>query len=89
MELQIILQRNGMPLPRYTVQRQSGPSHNPVFTVKLEIFSGENQVIWEAIGTGHTKQGAECNAAEKGLEFVNSTVEKDGDLYLLKVSSCI
>ena len=86
-QLQEILQRNGMPVPHYTDVKRTGPSHQPTFTVKLEILSNDRQtVVWENTGTGSSKALAESDVAKKGLKFVNEVIEKDNDLFLLKVT---
>ncbi len=85
-ELQIILHRNHLPIPVYTLLKNSGPSHQPTFTVRLDIISKDHTVVWYDTAKSSTRKGAECEVAKKGLEFINKTIQKDGDLYLLNVS---
>ena len=49
-------------LPIYTIQRQSGPLHSPVFKVEVKI---ENSKKYYALGT--SKKDAQQNAAKKLL----------------------
>ena len=49
-------------LPVYTIQKQSGPQHNPVFKVEVKI---ENSKKYYASGT--SKKDAQQNAAKKLL----------------------
>ena len=60
--LQEKLQENGEVNIKYTVIKESGPDHDKVFTVKVEVDGKEL-----AIGEGKTKKHAEMNAAEKAL----------------------
>ena len=65
--LQEKLQENGEVTIKYTVIKESGPDHDKIFTVKVEVDGREL-----AIGEGRTKKHAEMNAAEKALEGLNS-----------------
>ena len=65
--LQEKLQENGEVTIKYTVIKESGPDHDKIFTVKVEVDGREL-----AIGEGRTKKHAEMNAAEKALERLNS-----------------
>ena len=53
-------------LPIYTVQKQSGPQHSPVFKVEVRI---ENSKKYYASGT--SKKDAQQNAAKKLLTDIN------------------
>ena len=53
-------------LPIYTIQRQSGPLHSPVFKVEVKI---ENSKKYYALGT--SKKDAQQNAAKKLLIDLN------------------
>ena len=53
-------------LPIYTIQRQSGPLHSPVFKVEVKI---ENSKNFYAFGT--SKKDAQQNAAKKLLTDLN------------------
>ena len=53
-------------LPIYTIQRQSGPLHSPVFKVEVKI---ENSKKYYALGT--SKKDAQQNAAKKLLTDLN------------------
>jgi len=85
-QLQEELQRNGMPIPHYTDVKKTGPAHLPTFTVKLDILSDRNTVVWTSTGVGSSKASAESNVAKKGLDHVTGIIEKDGDLFHLKAS---
>ena len=60
--LQEKLQENGEVNIKYTVIKESGPDHDKVFTVKVEVDGKEL-----AIAEGRTKEHAERNAAGKAL----------------------
>ena len=53
-------------LPIYTIQKQSGPQHNPIFKVEVKI---ENSKKYYASGT--SKKDAQQNAAKKLLTDLN------------------
>jgi len=53
-------------LPVYTIQKQSGPQHSPVFKVEVKI---ENSKKYYASGT--SKKDAQQNAAKKLLTDLN------------------
>ena len=61
--LQEKLQENGEVSIKYTVIRETGPDHDKVFTVKVEVNGKEL-----ATGEGKTKKHAEMNAAEVALK---------------------
>lgn len=61
--LQEKLQENGGVSIKYTVIKESGPDHDKVFTVKVEVNGKEL-----AIGEGKTKKHAEMDAAGKALQ---------------------
>lgn len=62
LKLQMWLQARGMPLPNYELIKVTGPSHAPVFTVRL-YMSG-----FEHIDTGSTRKGAEAKVASQILD---------------------
>ena len=53
-------------LPVYTIQKQSGPQHSPIFKVEVKI---ENSKKYYALGT--SKKDAQQNAAKKLLAELN------------------
>ena len=55
--LQLWLQARGMTLPKYELLKVEGPSHAPVFTVRLYMNG------FEHIETDRTRKGAEAKAA--------------------------
>ena len=64
--LQEKLQENGDVCIKYTVIKETGPDHDKVFTVKVELNG-----TMLAIGEGRTKKHAEMEAARKALENLN------------------
>ena len=69
-QLQIWLQARGMPLPKYELMSVTGPSHAPVFKVRLYL-SG-----FEHIESDTTRKGAEAKVAYLILKDLR---EKFGD----------
>jgi ribonuclease-3 len=65
--LQEWLQARGAPLPRYTLERVSGESHEQHFTVRCE----SSDPAASALGEGSSRRRAEQIAAQKVLEQVN------------------
>ena len=61
-ELQMWLQARGMPLPNYELLNVEGPSHAPVFTVRLYMNG------FEHVETDRTRKGAEAKTAQLMLE---------------------
>lgn len=63
--------------PRYTVVDTSGPDHEPLFTVQVNV---ENTVLGR--GVGHNKREAEQLAAAEGLTKLDRMLRRgtDGDL---------
>ncbi len=57
-ELQEWAHANKLGTPRYRERERSGPDHDPLFTVSVELNG-----IKESIGTGRTKRAAEQSAA--------------------------
>ena len=57
-KLQMWLQARGMPLPNYELLTVTGPSHAPLFEVRLYMNG------FEHITTGKTRKGAEAEAAK-------------------------
>lgn len=64
--LQEKLQENGDVCIKYTVIKETGPDHNKIFTVKVEVDGKEL-----AIGEGRTKKNAEMDAAGKALKQID------------------
>lgn len=64
--LQEWLQARGLPLPRYTLERVSGESHEQHFTIRCEVDSPPAA----AMGEGSSRRRAEQQAAQKVLEQV-------------------
>ena len=56
---------NSHGTPRYELVEQSGPDHDPLFTVAVHL-----QRMETVLGKGHAKRSAEQNAAQKVLESV-------------------
>ena len=56
--LQIWLQKRGLPLPVYELIRVTGPSHKPLFEVRLRMNG------FDHTSTDTTRKGAESNVAE-------------------------
>ncbi len=63
--LQEELQKRGMKLPQYDLVEQTGPAHDLIFKVRIDI-QGYN----EAIGIGKSKKEAEKEAAKEMLEYI-------------------
>lgn len=63
--LQEWAQGRGLPLPDYEVVKTEGPSHAPMFEVKVTVQGQEPQSA-----TGTSKRAAEQKAAEKLLELL-------------------
>jgi ribonuclease-3 len=64
--LQEWLQGRGLPLPRYTLERVTGESHEQHFTMRCELDSPPAA----AVGEGSSRRRAEQRAAQKVLEQV-------------------
>lgn len=62
LNLQMWLQARGMPLPNYELLNVTGPSHAPVFTVRLYMNG------FEHIETDRTRKGAEKKVASAILQ---------------------
>jgi ribonuclease-3 len=60
--LQELLQARGLPSAGYHVSRESGPDHQKMFWVEVNIAG-----VASATGTGTTKKEAEQSAAEQAL----------------------
>ena len=58
LRLQMWMQKRGMPLPKYELLKVTGPSHSPMFTVRLYV-SG-----FEHTATDRSRKGAEKQVAE-------------------------
>ena len=55
--LQELCQKQGLPIPKYTLTGRYGPDHKPVFKVRVNAMSKSFE------GTGKSKKIAEINAA--------------------------
>lgn len=64
-KLQEFLQGRGHPQPAYRLAAQSGPEHNKIFTIELQL-NGEHTVKAE----GSSKKSAEQRAAELALDYL-------------------
>jgi ribonuclease-3 len=62
-ELQELMLKRGLPVPRYRIVEQTGPAHAPVFTVEVEAQGAE-----PARAVGRSRQDAEKAAAKSMLE---------------------
>ena len=69
-ELQELLQGRGLPLPIYSVLRESGPDHEKSFEVEV---SQEGRVL--GIGRGKSKKAAEQEAALVALASLEDDVQ--------------
>ncbi|MGL9731987.1 MAG: ribonuclease III [Wolbachia sp.] len=66
--LQEWTQKNKLPLPEYKLAKQTGPAHNPEFTISIHIENyGEVSVC------ASSKKVAEQKAAELMLEKINNS----------------
>ncbi len=63
---------NRLGTPRYKEQKRSGPDHDPVFTVIVQVNGQE-----ETSGSGRSKRAAEQNAARAML--IREQVWQEGD----------
>ncbi|MDM8335319.1 ribonuclease III [Wolbachia pipientis] len=70
--LQEWTQKNKLPLPEYELAKQTGPAHNPEFTISVCI---ENYGKVSACAS--SKKGAEQKAAELMLEKINNGEESN------------
>ncbi|MFP3035928.1 MAG: ribonuclease III [Wolbachia sp.] len=66
--LQEWTQKNKLPLPEYALAKQTGPAHNPEFTISIRI---EN--YGEVSAYASSKKVAEQKAAELMLEKINNS----------------
>jgi ribonuclease-3 len=69
-ELQELLQARGVPPARYELVRASGPDHQKMFWVEVNVPG-----LVSATGTGTNKKEAEQSAAEQALEQVLEQVQ--------------
>lgn len=67
-KLQEYFQTRGGELPTYTVEKQTGPPHNPVFNTRCSV-SGHGSTF----GSGSNKQVAKAEAAERMWRKVHSS----------------
>jgi ribonuclease-3 len=65
--LQEWAQKYGKPIPVYKVKNSEGDSHNPIFTIEVNV---EGMLPCEAIGS--SKKIAQQNAATKMLDIINN-----------------
>ena len=65
--LQEFCQKQGLPIPTYSLIEREGSDHNPIFKVKVLAYININEPDKEssALGIGKTKKEAEKTAAEK------------------------
>lgn len=68
-ELQELLQRKFKDLPKYELLSVEGPSHEPIFKVRV-LFKG--RVL--GLGVGKSRKEAEKNAAESAIESVRGAI---------------
>jgi len=66
-------QGRGLGTPRYVTIHESGPDHNPLFTVEVQVGG-----VPIGTGTGGNKKTAEQNAASHALECLQSRESKHG-----------
>jgi len=64
-ELQEWAQARGLPLPRYTEIDRTGPPHDPLFTIAVDVEGQPRQA-----GSGRSKRAAEQDAATRLLALV-------------------
>lgn len=60
-------QSRGLGTPRYVTIDESGPDHNPIFTVEVQVGG-----IPSGVGKGGNKKAAEQRAAEHALKYLAS-----------------
>lgn len=70
-ELQEVVQGEGWPLPHYEVVATEGPSHAPIFTIRVHV-QGQESVD----ATGANKKQAEREAAARMLAQLERTLKK-------------
>ena len=70
--LQEFLQANGSGAPRYVLRGESGPGHQRVFRIAVELADGDggNAVIAES--EGRTKKEAQQEAARLALQHLQA-----------------
>ncbi len=85
-ELQMLIQSLGLPLPTYTTLPQKGPSHDPTFTVKLQVWGAHQKELWAGLASGKTKKEAEVNVARQALD--NMQDNQKIELMVEKVMVC-
>lgn len=84
-ELQALLKQRGLAPAVYSELPARGPSHKPVFTMKLEIFSLDHkQLFWTGQEDASTKKEAEALVTDKAFTYLQ-TVVQDGKLFSTKV----
>ena len=66
-------QGTGLGTPRYVTIGETGPDHNPQFTVEVQVGG-----VPAGTGTGGNKKTAEQNAASQALQYLQSREEKPG-----------
>jgi ribonuclease-3 len=65
--LQEALQSDGFPSPEYQLTGQTGPDHDPLFSVCVTL---EGKILGE--GSGHSKRAAQQVAAREALETLRT-----------------
>ncbi len=69
-QLQEYLHQHRQPLPCYILLEQTGPSHEPVFTIACQVETKQATSTIQQIGIGQTRRQAEQVAAEKMLQLL-------------------
>lgn len=69
-KLQEVLQKDGLPLPMYTIILQQGAAHNRLFTVSCQVAEDHS-----FIATGKSRKTAEQAAAELALQALFTHVD--------------
>ena len=67
---QQLAQKNGFPIPKYTLIREFGPEHNKNFEIEVTL----NDII-KARATSTSKKKAEHEAAKKGIKILNDLLK--------------
>lgn len=70
-ELQEWAQQHVGAVPVYTVLEQTGPDHDPIFKVKVEVLYQPS-----VIGIGHSKKDAMRDSAERLLKLIQESKQK-------------
>jgi dsRNA-specific ribonuclease len=76
--LQEHLQKLGLPLPSYRLEKKEGSDHAPLFTYICMIEYSDG--VKEASGVGSSKKLAEKNAAENLIKLLGDIGGSDGSI---------